>query len=486
MTTPDDPQAQRPGAPFARRVLVGISWVMLGRVAAMAALFGAQGLLGWRMDDAELSAYVLASFLVPFLSQLVNLGSTDILLRVIRKSHLESNPRLAWSGVRSCLILFAASSVVTTIGFVVLCRFLAPWRPVWALLSERAAWVAAWFILYTVTQVTSELFRGRDQFWMSSAMYSKSGGWLPNLLILVSLAAAAWTNHLDLRTVLAIHVGMTAISIAVGAVMSHRAISAASSARSEPQQDSDIPPEPDAWWLLRASWPVFVSAATLLAIEQLDIFLVSLFVGDADVADYGFAKRGLSLINFGYATLAPALMPFVAELYERGEMRRMERLVRGASTIIGLPCIALCALLFVAAEPFVTTLFGPGRTGAALPLRILLVGQVCLFLAGHANIVLIMTGRQRLLMRSTVVVGVLFAVLCPAAIVWWGVAGAAVAKSLATAERAAAAALIVRKVLGIWTTTALSPAIISDTVKLILKNGKPQRGGRGATTSANL
>jgi O-antigen/teichoic acid export membrane protein len=175
------------------------------------------------------------------------------------------------------------------------------------------------------------------------------------------------------------------------------------------------------------------------------------------------------LINFAFVTLGPALMPFVAELYERGEMRRLERMLRGTATLIGLPCAALSVLLFVGADTFASLVFGPERAGVALPLRILLVGQLFLFFAGHGSIVLVMAGRQRELMRSTVAIGAAYAVVCPLASYFWGVPGAAVAKSLATGERAAAATIIVRKALGIRTTASLSPEVIKDSVRLLVR-----------------
>ena len=125
-----------------------------------------------------------------------------------------------------------------------------------------------------------------------------------------------------------------------------------------------------------------------------------------------------------------------------------------------------------------TLAFGPERAGMAMPLRILLMGQAFLFLAGHGNIVLLMAGRQRELMRSTLIVGALYALVLPAAIYGWGMAGAAIAKSLAAAERAVAAAVLTRRLLNVRTTAGLSPAMIKEALALFLKRGRRRGGDR--------
>ncbi|HYO26209.1 MAG TPA: oligosaccharide flippase family protein, partial [Lacipirellulaceae bacterium] len=478
ITSPADPPPRRPS--LRRRLLRGVSWMLIGRVASMASLFAVNVLLARRMGDAELGAYLLASFLVPFFAQLMSLGTTDIALRVVRRGHVTGDPDISRAMIRACLILYVASGAVVSAVLVVLCRVLAEGRPAWQLLSESAHWFALWMLLYTGSQLTSELFRGRDMFGLSTAMFSKSGGWLSNVLTLGAIAAASLaSDDLDLPLVLGLHVAMLALAVLVGGALAYRDLwlrpGPAPLEGSGDAAASDIPSRPTLRWMLSQSWPISVSAGTLLGIEQLDIFVVSLFASDLDVADFGFAKRCLVLINFAFVTVSPALMPFIAELFERGELRKLERLVRGTATLVGLPCVALCVAVFAIAPWFATLVFGAEHAGVALPLRILIAGQAFLFLAGHGQIVLLMTGQQRKLMVSTVVIGSVFALLCPLATFWYGMAGAAVVKSLATAERSAAAALIVRKTLGIGTTASLSPAVIRDSIQLVLNTARPRR-----------
>jgi len=224
MSSPVETQPPRPGHGFRRRVLTGVSWLMLGRVASILAMLGIYALLSrGKLDESENSAFVLSSFLVPFGAQLVNLGSTDVLLRVIRKSYLEGKPALGRQGVLACGKLFIISGAVTSASFVILCRVIAAYKPNWMVMSESVGWVCLWIWLYSCAQIVSEMFRGRDQFWLSSAVFSLSGGWLPNLLTVAALAASPlWTEDLSFRATIVVHVAALALTLAFGAIWSRR------------------------------------------------------------------------------------------------------------------------------------------------------------------------------------------------------------------------------------------------------------------------
>jgi O-antigen/teichoic acid export membrane protein len=514
MSASDSSKAAPRGA-LGRRILASVSWTMLGRVFSTVSLLAAAALLKRQLDDVEFQGYILASFLVPFLAQLVNLGSTDVLLRVMRKSHVENDPAMARSGAAACMKLFVVSGIGTTALFVALSRFLREKDEYWRLMDQSWGWIALWFCLYSYCQIVAEVFRGRDWFGWSGALFTKSGGWLPNTLLIAALLAASLaTNDLSFSTVMALHALTLGAAVAFGAVAASKALQAdparvpeslretlgeeaaesiadaalveseeaesvATAAKDAASGRDEIPARPGVGWMLRESWPTFVSVATLLAIEQLDVFLVGLFAGGSDVADYGVAKRCLTLVSFAFVTLAPALTPFVAELFHRGDLVRMEKLLRGASTLIGLPSIALGAGLFVFATPLLRLTFGPGSEGAALPLRLLIFGQLALVLAGHGNIVLIMTGRQRLLMRSTLILSIMYLAAAPIAMGRWGVVGASVLRSVAMAARSVAAAGIVRLSVGIKTSASLSPELVLESVRIAMRAGR-RRGNVAA------
>jgi O-antigen/teichoic acid export membrane protein len=453
---------------------------MLGRVVTMFAQLGIMSLLTHQLDESEIAAFVLASFLVPFVATLMTFGSTDVLLRITRASHLESDSVLARSGFRACLTLLALSGALATLGFAILCRVLASHLPLWALLQQSMVWFLLWCCLYALSIIAAEMFRGRDQFLLSTAMFTLSGGWIMNLLALVAfLASAALADDLTLDDAIMVHVIASGVALVIGIVLYRRTtiVRETSDSKTSPASTEfdELSSASSVRWLARESWPVFIAAIAVLGIEQLDVVFLSFCAEKGDVANYGFAKRLVPLVNFAFVTLSPALSPFIAELYALGDMRRLERLLRGASTLIGIPCALICLAMFAGADLLVVALFGEVHAGAALPLRILLVGQAFLFMAGHANNVLIMTGRQRLLMRSNVVVSAVFAIFCPLASIWWGAAGAATAKSLATVERAASAAFLVKRSLGIWTTFSTSPAALSESLRLIVKNLRSRR-----------
>ena len=154
----------------------------------------------------------------------------------------------------------------------------------------------------------------------------------------------------------------------------------------------------------------------------------------------------------------------------------MRKLLQGAATVIAVPTVLLCLGLFIFAEPAITLSFGEQRIGAVATLRVQLIGQVLLSLAGHSYLALAMTGHQRKLMHCSLAVGLLYILIGPAATAMWGTVGAGAAKSLATAARAFLAAILVRQTLGVWTTATLSPAAINAIWQLTYHRGKKSLG----------
>lgn len=452
---------------------------MCGRVLSIAALFAVNMLLDNRLTDAEFSAYLLASFLVPFLALLGNLGTPEILMRDVRRSLVAGDVARARRLVLSCMAICAAASLAVGAVLFAASQFVHTTKPHWQELQNQVGPLALWLVFQTLCQVAGEACRGCDRFALSGAIYTKSGGWLVNSLS-AALVFALWpqAKPADFTQVMLVQVLATAIPAVYGFWALARILVRPPAAQTAGLTERlDEPFVATTRWMVRESWPIFVSYFVIIGIEQLDILMVAYFCSDSDVADYGVAKRWLSLINFAFVTLAPAITPFIAELQQRGDMPKLKRLMRGSATIVAIPTIVMCIALLAGAEWALHYTF-PQRVGAAAPLRILLIGQVLLSLAGHSYVALSMTGHQRSLMICSLWVGVLFLGLGPLSTYWWGVNGAATAKSIATAARAVGAAILVRIHLGFWSTASISPAALWETCDLILKRGRWMIGGR--------
>jgi O-antigen/teichoic acid export membrane protein len=449
-------------APLRRRLFVGTAWVLAGRALSMAALFAVNVLLAHRVNDAELSAYLLASFIIPFLALLANLGTPEILMRDIRVSLVQGRVDRVRHLITASLVICITMALVVGAAMIVALRAVHFEKAHWQVIQQQSVLFALWVVFQTTCQVVGEAFRGCDKFASAAAIYTQSGGWITNTLS-AALIFSIWPHaaHASFTQVMLIQVIATAIPALAGMALLYRGLPAARQPDLTSTAEAVDADAVSLRWLIVESWPVFVSTAVLIGIEQLDILTVFMYCSDSDAADYGVAKRWLGLVNFAFVSLAPAITPFIAELHERGDPEKLKRLMRGAATIVAIPTIVICVALLIGARPAITYFFGSQRVGAVPVLRILLIGQVFLALAGHSYVALAMTGRQRSLMYSSLAVGAFYVVFGPLAVAFGGITWGAVAKCAATIMRAVSAAALVRTSLGFWSTASLSPAALA-------------------------
>ena len=76
---------------------------------------------------------------------------------------------------------------------------------------------------------------------------------------------------------------------------------------------------------------------------ELDVLIVGFFVADGDFANYGVAKTLINVVRIPLLMASVFLGPFIAELYYANQIDRLEKILRGAATIVGFPCLLMAA-----------------------------------------------------------------------------------------------------------------------------------------------
>ena len=193
-----------------------------------------------------------------------------------------------------------------------------------------------------------------------------------------------------------------------------------------------IPPDAEARYevreWLRASVPLWAWSAIQLLSSRLDLVLLGVFAGMAEVGIYAVASRLAGLIAFGANAAQATVRPLLAERYGRGDRRGVKRAASAAAGWAALFAVAACCVL-VPARALVLGLFGPEFVRGAAVLLILAAGQLVLACTAVVDSLLIATGRERPVARITFAVFLLKLPLIWLAIVSWGVVGAALAES---------------------------------------------------------
>ena len=182
-----------------------------------------------------------------------------------------------------------------------------------------------------------------------------------------------------------------------------------------------------------------------------DLLVLGAFRPSKDVAAYGIAVAVASLLSMPFLAMATALGPQLAQLNAAGARSRMEDLIRGAVSIVGVATIGASVMLIVLARPLLTTIFGQDYARATHVLMVLALAQAVFVLTGPCGLTLAMTGHH----RPAFLLTALAAVASIGADIWaaprYGALGVAVASSLAVALDNVLTVLLTRRLVGVWT-----------------------------------
>lgn len=178
------------------------------------------------------------------------------------------------------------------------------------------------------------------------------------------------------------------------------------------------------------SLPLVLARFMNMSIARSNTILVGFFKDSTSTGLFGAAVMlspfiSLSLISFG-----KIFAPVISELWETQQYEELKQTFKTVSKWI----LSLGYPIFLIIMLFATSLlkvFGPEFASAAPTLRLLAVGQIVNAAVGPAGFMLSMTGRQKLNMVNSIGLAVLNIVLNLLMIPRYGIAGAALATTIA-------------------------------------------------------
>jgi O-antigen/teichoic acid export membrane protein len=458
---------QAPARNLSQRIVRGGAWSIAGRLGSVGSLFLMNVVLAHSLTKNEYAAFLAAAAVIPFLSMLASVGVPYTVVRVLRGQIAGSQDRRAI--LRGALMITLIGCGVTTIGFVVATRMFTD-EPKWQLLRNSPGLVSAWFSLSTLCILSAYFLQGLDDFRSAALIGARSGGVIPNVVALAATAAAAALGALTLSLVVSAQVlgylpAIACAAIVITPLLGKSRSQEASSAQSSPGSASVANYSPS--WYFVESWPNLINQLVAVALIEMDLFWVTCLASEAVVADYGVVRSLRILIPAPLLIASIALAPFVAELYAKGDLRRLERMLRGTATIIAVPSLAALAALLVAPEFVIRWTFGSDFVEAAPALRIAALGCIIFVISGSNGLVLTMTGHHRDLMVCSVFSLGLYLAISPPLIARYGVAGAAAAFTIQIAIQNIIVTLRVKQAVGVWTIPLLSPgAVLDEAVQL--------------------
>lgn len=216
------------------------------------------------------------------------------------------------------------------------------------------------------------------------------------------------------------------------------------------------------------SVPLVLARFMNVTITRSNTILVGFFKDSTSTGLFGAAIMlspfvSLSLISFG-----KIFAPVISELWEKGEVDHLKETFKTVSKWIlslGYP-VFLIIMLF---SPGLLLVFGSDFVGAAATLRLLAIGQMVNAAVGPAGYMLSMTGRQKLNMVNSIGLAALNIALNVLLIPRYGIAGAALATTIALSLLNIARVIEVKIIYGFTPFRRdLYKPILSGTVALVI------------------
>ena len=457
---------------FSRRIIDGAAWSIAGRLGSMGSLFVANVILARSLDTADYSAFLAASSLIPFLATLASLGTPYTIIRAVRWHETGSNDL---SGVlKGAIQLTLAGCVVTAVGFLLASRVF-PDEAKWKAFQHLPWMIVPWFSFSALCIVYASFLQGIDDFRLAALIGARSGGLAPNLIALACIAAATLLGSISLAASLGFqligYLGALAIAVVAVPLIIKRCETTSSNAANGASDSVNY----NASWYFRESWPNLLNQLIGIALVELDLFWVTCLAGEETVAAYGVVRNLRLLVTAPLLVGTVSLAPFVAELFSKGNLSGLERLLRGTATMFAIPSLAVLAGMLLFPELIIRLTFGQAFTEASLALSIASIGCIFFVLSGSNGLTLTMTGRHRDLLVCGAIGLLVYIAISPWLVANYGVTGAAVAFTVQTIVVNALATLQVHRTIGVWTIPLLSWTTVRDEAAFLLRRGVTSR-----------
>ncbi len=414
------------------RRLAGAAFLI--RVVSAAIAFVSQILLARWMGGFEFGIYIYAWTWVLLVGGMVDLGLGSAAQRLIPEYGERKQFALLrgfLSGSRWLALLIAAGvGVVGAIAVTVLTPYIGP-QTVVPLYFSCAALPS-----FGLLAVQSGIARSYN--WVNLGL---TPVYVQRQLVLLGLMGLVFAVGLPTDATTATLVGVIAlVSVSVGQlIILNRRLSGV--VESGPKVHATRV------WLTTAV-PIFVVEAFYLLLTYSDIIVLQQFRSPDEVAIYYAAAKTTALVAFIYYSVAQTIAHKFAEYHVSGDNERLAAFLKQAVRLTFWPSLGVILALLAFGHPLLR-LFGRDFVSGYYLMFIIAVGLLARASVGPAERLLNMLGERR---TCALVYAASFAislVLCVALIPWLGLAGAAIANSIALVFESASLFLVAKYRLGL-------------------------------------
>ena len=163
-----------------------------------------------------------------------------------------------------------------------------------------------------------------------------------------------------------------------------------------------------------------------------DILMLGVFLEPKDIGIYKVAAQVAIFAGVGYTALNFIAAQKISLLKEQGEKKVLQKYVTLLSRLAVLTVIPAPLILYFFGAPLIHFVFGSEFSAALAPMIILAMLQLISASFGMCNMMLVMHGYEKLIIRYTAICLIFNIVLCILLIPDYGIVGAAFSNLIAT------------------------------------------------------
>ena len=321
------------------RLVKGGSWSVVGKGVSGVAMIGIVAILARILSPEDIGAYFLGLSIV-FVSSIVSRLGLDLgVVKLIAEAIAQKQGNRTYSIIIKSIIITILTS--TFIGLLLWFVF-GPWLDI-SLFGSKSlqsviGLIAIWVIFSALQGLFSEIFRAFHDIQL--AIYF--GGTIFGGLISIGAHLIAflliWLTHSQITLLSVVYISIAANLLGLLLAIPHlrNKLGSLDTNFEEPICIRDI---------LSVSLPLWVTNISLMALTQVDIWIVGAFRSEKEVAIYGATTRIVKFVLMSQYVVNDVVAPIIAELNSRGIQQKLENTLRVTATFSALVALPIIGVL---------------------------------------------------------------------------------------------------------------------------------------------
>lgn len=209
--------------------------------------------------------------------------------------------------------------------------------------------------------------------------------------------------------------------------------------------------------LLRVSLPMLLSSSMAYIMQWTSVLILAIYVTEREIGIYNVANKISLVTSISLFAINSMAAPMFAELFAKGNMRKLEKVVHRSTRLIFLSSTPVL-LIFLIFPTFFLQIFGAEYMTGKSALILLTLAQFINACSGSVGVIMKMTNEQKAFQNIIIVAMLINICLNLMLVPIMGIKGAALSSLISTATWNISSILVIRRrhnILTVFTPTLL-------------------------------